>query len=316
MGPGTMRFRWSLLGAYRVEAEKAGFGKVTAEGVVVRITETTTLDVRLKVAAQTATVEVVVKPPLVQIENAAQGTVIEQEQIRQLPLPTRNFQQLLTLTTGTSGPVQNSSELGRGAAPIYVDGNRATSNSIVINGTDANSIGTGSTPNLAVPATDSLEEFIVQTSQFDASQGRVAGGVVAAVTKSGTNNLHGNVYEFFRNDALNANNYFLNQVGAPRPPYKRNQFGGTLGGPVIKDRMWFFVSYQGSREINGTSLLNSIGSVLVPGNLSNDRSTAAIDAFARNLRQPGQPNHVVSARLFESYARSFCSRRLCPMALT
>ena len=85
----------------------------------------------------------------------------------------------MTLTTGTSGPVQNSSELGRGAAPIYVDGNRATSNSIVINGTDANSIGSDSTPNLAVPATDSLEEFIVQTSQFDASQGRVAGGVVA-----------------------------------------------------------------------------------------------------------------------------------------
>ena len=136
---GTGHYAFSLVppGPYRVEAEKAGFGKATAEGVVVRITETTTLDVRLKVAAQTATVEVVVKPPLVQIENAAQGTVIEQEQIRQLPLPTRNFQQLLTLTTGTSGPVQNSSELGRGAAPIYVDGNRATSNSIVINGTDA-----------------------------------------------------------------------------------------------------------------------------------------------------------------------------------
>ncbi|MFZ0139161.1 MAG: carboxypeptidase-like regulatory domain-containing protein, partial [Candidatus Sulfotelmatobacter sp.] len=148
---GAGHYAFSLVppGAYRVEAEKAGFGKVTAEGVVVRITETTFLDVRLKVAAQTATVEVVVKPPLVQIENAAQGTVIEQDQIRQLPLPTRNFQQLLTLTTGTSGPVQNSSELGRGAAPIYVDGNRATSNSVVINGTDANSIGTGSTPNLA-----------------------------------------------------------------------------------------------------------------------------------------------------------------------
>jgi hypothetical protein len=288
---GTGHYAFSMVppGAYRVEAEKAGFGKATAEGVVVRITETTTLDIRLKVAAQPATVEVVVKPALVQIENAAQGTVIEQEQIRQLPLPTRNFQQLLTLTTGTSGPVQNSSELGRGAAPIYVDGNRATSNSVVINGTDANSIGTGSTPNLAVPATDSLEEFIVQTSQYDASQGRVAGGVVAAVTKSGTNNLHGNVYEFFRNDALDANNYFLNAAGAPRPPYKRNQFGGTLGGPVIKDRMWFFVSYQGSREINGTSLLNSIGSVLVPGNLSNDRSTAALDTFAASFANPASP---------------------------
>ena len=282
---GAGHYAFSLVppGTYQVEAEKAGFGKATAEGVVVRITETTTLDIRLKVAAQTATVEVVVKPPLVQAENAAQGTVIEQEQIRQLPLPTRNFQQLLTLTTGTSGPVQNSSELGRGAAPIYVDGNRATSNSIVINGTDANSIGTGSLPNLAVPATDSLEEFIVQTSQFDASEGRVAGGVVAAVTKSGTNNVHGNLYEFFRNDALNANNYFLNASGVPRPPYKRNQFGGTLGGPVIKDRMWFFVSYQGSRERNGTSLLNSVGTVVVPDNLTNDRSDAGIAALGTSF---------------------------------
>jgi hypothetical protein len=282
---GTGHYAFSLVppGAYRVEAEKAGFGKATAEGVVARITETTTLDIHFKVAAQTATVEVVVQPALVQTENAAQGTVIEQEQIRQLPLPTRNFQQLLTLTTGTSGPVQNSSELGRGAAPIYVNGNRSTSNSVVINGTDANSIGTGSLPNLAVPATDSLEEFIVQTSQFDASQGRVAGGIVAAVTKSGTNNFHGNLYEFFRNDALNANNYFLNASGTPRPPYKRNQFGGTLGGPLVKDRVWFFLSYQGSRERNGTSLLNSVGTVVVPDNLTNDRSNAGIAALGASF---------------------------------
>ena len=284
-------YAFSLLppGSYRLETDKAGFSKATAEGIIVRITETTSLDIRLEVATQKAVVEVNVEPSLIQTEDAARGTVIEQEQIRQLPLPTRNFQQLLTLTTGTSGPIQNSSELGRGAAPIYVDGNRATSNSIVINGADANSIGTGSTPNLAVPATDSLQEFIVQTSQFDASQGRVAGGIVAAVTKSGTNNLHGNLYEFFRNTALNANNYFLNAADVPRPPYRRNQFGGTLGGPVIKDRMWFFVSYQGSRETNGTSLLNSIGTVLVPGNLSNDRSTAAIDTLAASFANAASP---------------------------
>ncbi len=281
-------YAFSLLppGSYRLQTDKAGFGTATAEGVQVRITETTTLDIRLQVAAQKAVVEVNVEPALVQTEDAARGTVIEQEQIRQLPLPTRNFQQLLTLTPGTSGPVQNSSELGRGAAPIYVDGNRATSNSIVINGTDANSIGTGSTPNLAVPATDSLQEFIVQTSQFDASQGRVAGGIVAAVTKSGTNNLHGDVYEFFRNDALNANNFFLNHFNVPRPPYKRNQFGGTLGGPLIKDRMWFFVSYQGSRERNGTSLLNSVGTVVVPDNLTNDRSNAGIAALGASFGVP------------------------------
>jgi hypothetical protein len=279
------RFAFALLppGAYRVETEKTGFSKATTEGAVVRITETSSLEIRLGVAAQKAVVDVVSETPLVQTENAARGTVIEQDQIRQLPLPTRNFQQLLTLTPGTSGPVQNSGELGRGAAPIYVNGSRSTSNSVIINGTDANSIGTGSTPNLAVPATDSLQEFIVQTSQYDASQGRVAGGIVAAITKSGTNSIHGNAYEFFRNDVLNANNFFLNGARVPRPPYKRNQFGGTLGGPVVKDRVWFFVSYQGSRERNSTSLLNSIGTVFVPGNLTNDRSDAGIDALAASF---------------------------------
>jgi len=278
----TGHYTFSLVppGSYRLEVEKTGFGKETAEGVTVRITEITHLDISLSLAAQKATVEVTAEAPLVQEDNAARGTVIQQEQIRQLPLPTRNFQQLLTLTPGTSGPVQNSSDLGRGDAPIYVDGLRATSNSVIINGIDANSIGTGSLPNLAVPATDSLQEFIVQTSQYDASQGRVAGGIVAAVTKSGTNEFHGNLYEFFRNTVLDANNYFLNNSGVSRPPYERNQFGGTLGGPIKKDRVWFFVSYQGSRERNDVSLTNSIGTVFVPQNLTNDRSTAGIDAFA------------------------------------
>ena len=267
-------------GNYRIATEKPGFGKATTEGVTVRITEITRLDIRLELATQKATVEVTSEAPLVQAENATRGTVIQQDQIRQLPLPTRNFQQLLTLTPGTSGPVQNSSDLGRGDAPIFVDGLRGTSNSVIINGIDANSIGTGSTPNLAIPATDTLQEFIIQTSQYDASQGRVAGGIVAAVTKSGTDEFHGNLYEFFRNTVLDANNYFLNNSGVSRPPYERNQFGGTLGGPIKKDRVWFFVSYQGSREKNDVSLTNSIGTVFVPENLSNDRSTAGLDAFA------------------------------------
>ncbi len=274
----TGHFTFSVLppGSYHVVSRKAGFADTTADGVAVRITETTNLEMKLEVALQKAIVEVHSE----QAETPTQGTVIQQEQIRQLPLPTRNFQQLLALTPGTSGPVQNSSELGRGAAPIYVNGNRATSNSVVINGADANSIGTGSLPNLAIPATDSLQEFIVQTSQYDASQGRDSGGIVAAVTKSGTNDFHGNVYEFFRNTVLNANNFFLNRAGISRPPYQRNQFGGTLGGPIRKDKLWFFISYQGSREVNGTSLLNSVGTVFIPQNLTNDRSDAGVDAFA------------------------------------
>lgn len=279
------RYIFPLLppGVYQLVATKTGFASTTLEDIVVRITEITSLDVHLVLATQRATVEVNATPSLVQTQDATRGDVIQSTTIRQLPLATRNFQQLLTLTPGTSGPIPNSSDLGRGDTVFNVNGQRSLSNAVVINGVDASSIGTGSTPNLAVPASDSLQEFIVQTSLYDASQGRNAGSVVAAVTKSGTNEFHGNLYEFFRNDDLDANNFFLKEASIPRPPYKRNQFGGTLGGPIKKDRAWFFGSYQGTREVNGTSLENSIGEAFVPGGLTNDRSTATLTALANNI---------------------------------
>ena len=273
-------------GAYRVEAEKTGFAKTAVEGVTVRITEATDLDVQMALATQKQQVEVSSEAPLVQTQTAARGDVIQSRTIEQLPLATRNFQQLLTLTPGTSASIPNSSDLGRGDTAFNVNGQRTLSNAVVINGVDASSIGTGSTPNLAVPTTDSLQEFIVQTNLYDASQGRNAGSVVAAVTKSGTNSFHGDLFEFLRNDKLNANNFFLNGSGIARPTYKRNQFGGTLGGPILKDRIWFFVSYQGTREVNGTSLQNSIGTVFVPGDLSNDRSLPALNALAATYGVP------------------------------
>ncbi|MGA9931527.1 MAG: carboxypeptidase-like regulatory domain-containing protein, partial [Terriglobales bacterium] len=279
------RYTFPLLdpGAYHLEVNQSGFALLKLEGVVVQITETTVADAALRVAGAPTTVSVTGESPLVQTESAAKGTVIDETQVRDLPLPTRNFQQLLALTTGTSGPIQNSSELGRGDVPLYVNGQRSLSNSVVINGTDANSIGTGSSPNLAAPSIDSLQEFIVQTSMYDASQGRNAGGIVAVVTKSGTNNLHGDVFEFLRNTDLDANNYFLNAIGTPRPTYDRNQFGATLGGPVIKDRAWFFISYQGSRETNGTSLTNSLATEFVPAFLGSgplSRTPELLAAFS------------------------------------
>lgn len=268
-------------GTYAMEISANGFAAAKFRGVAVRITETTPLDVALKLKGATEqTVEVTAAPPLVQSENATNGRVIEQATIRQLPLPTRNFQQLLTLTPGTTGSLANSSELGRGDAVVSVNGQRTTSNSIVINGIDSAAIGTGGTPNLAVPATDSMQEFVVQTSLFDATTGRNAGGTIAAVTKSGTNAIHGDAYGFFRDASLNANNFFLKRNHIARPTYDRKQFGGTLGGPIVKDKLWFFTSYQGTRETNGTSLTNSLSTVSVPGCLTNDRSDATLALLA------------------------------------
>jgi outer membrane receptor protein involved in Fe transport len=282
---GNGRYAFPLLdpGAYGLEVTLSGFASVKLEGISVKITESSVVDVALKVASAPTTVSVTGESPLVQTESSARGTVIDETQVRDLPLPTRNFQELLALTTGTSGSIQNSSDLGRGDAAVYVNGQRALSNSVVINGVDANSIGTGSMPNLSVPSIDSLQEFIVQTSMYDASQGRNAGGIVAAITKSGTNRLHGDVYEFLRNTDLDANNFFLNGengVVTPRPTYQRNQFGGTLGGPVIKDRAWFFISYQGTRETNGTSLTNSLATVFLPAFLGSQRDPASLAAFS------------------------------------
>lgn len=286
---GVGRYVFTLLppGSYRLEVNGAGFATANAEGVVVRITENTALDIKMAVAArQKETVTVSEQGSQVQNETSSKGEVIDQNQIRQLPLPTRNFTQLLTLTTGTSGALENSSDLGRGDQVFYVNGQRSLSNNIQINGVDANSVGTGSTPNLSVPAIDSLQEFIVQTSLYDASQGRNAGGVVSGVTKSGTNNWHGDLYEFLRNTVLDGNNYFLNREGVARPKYNRNQFGATFGGPIIKDRAWFFASYQGTREINGTSLTNSLSTMLIPGNLGLQRDPTSLGNFSLSYGIP------------------------------
>jgi outer membrane receptor protein involved in Fe transport len=263
-------------GRYRAEITAQGFRSTVVENVDVNITQTTTLDVKMEAGGvEGGVVTVTAEPPLVQQESSQVGRVIEETQIRQLPLPTRNFQQLLTLSPGTYANVSNNTELGRGDSIVTVNGQRPTSNNVRINGIDANSIGTNSTPNLAVPATDSLQEFIVQTSLYDASQGRNAGGNIEAITKSGSSEFHGNAYEFFRNRSLNSNEAFLTASGVRKPVLSRNQFGGTIGGPILKNRLFFFASYQGTRERNGASLSNSLMFPSIPLQLRDDNRTAA-----------------------------------------
>ncbi|MBV9925180.1 MAG: carboxypeptidase regulatory-like domain-containing protein [Acidobacteria bacterium] len=270
-------------GRYKVEVAARGFKRAVVTELVVNVTQTSTVNLKLEPSNVEETVLVTAEGTLVQQESSQVGRVIETRAITQLPLPTRNFQQLLTLSPGTSSSVSNNTELGRGDAIISVNGQRTTSNSVRINGIDANSVGTNSTPNIAVPATDSLQEFVVQTSLYDASQGRNAGGNVEAVTKSGGRDFHGNLYAFLRDDSLNANDFFLNSAGRPRPVLERKQFGGTLGGPVVQDKLFFFTSYQGTRERNGASLNNSLTFPVIPAALTDNNRTAAGLAAAFNL---------------------------------
>lgn len=266
-------------GEYRLEFSLAGFKTLIVEKAVVKVTETTVADETIEVADIAQTVNVIAASPLLQTTTATTGRVIEEQTIRDLPLATRNFTQLLGLSPGASASIPDNSAVGLNSQDISVNGASRFNNNFQLNGVDTNTIGLNNVFNYPIPATDSLQEFKVQTSLYDASYGRNAGGQVQVITKSGGNEFHGNVYHFFRNNALNANDFFLNATGTRRPLYIRNQFGLTLGGPVRKDRTFFFLSYQGSRERNGAARggnISSISSLSLPPNLTDDRSASGI----------------------------------------
>ncbi len=190
----------------------------------------------------------------VETTNATTGQSISTETIRQLPLATQNYQQLLTLSTGAQSELNASAQLGRGNVRVIVNGQREDNNNYLIEGISATDYNVAQATYIPLPNTDVIQEFKVQTSLYDASQGRNGGGNVNAILKSGTRNYHGDVYEYFRNDVLNANEYFLKAAGQDRPPVKQNTFGGSLGGPVVKEKYgFFFVNYQGTRQRSALS---------------------------------------------------------------
>jgi hypothetical protein len=270
-------------GLYTLRFVRDGFNAMEVQGAQVLITETTVVDVTMKVGGSAQVVTVSAELVALQTSDAATGRVIEEKTIRELPLATRNFTQLLTLSTGAFAPIADNAAIGLNSQDISVNGSRPTNNNLILNAVDANQIGLNNAANLPIPATDTLQEFKVQTSLYDASTGRSGGAAIAAITKSGTSEYHGNLYEFFRNDVLNANNFFFNATGTPRPVLKRNQFGGTFGGPLTlpglydgrKHSTFFFISYQGSREVNGASLTSSVASLSLPVGLTDGNRTAA-----------------------------------------
>lgn len=266
-------------GDYSVNVTANGFKKFIAEDVRVALTETTTLDPSLVVGAVSESVTVNAAPQLVQTEGAQLGRVVDSRTVAELPLATRNFTQILGLSPGAATYLPDNTSVGRNSQNISVNGARVTNNNFQINGIDANSMGTNSAPSLAVPAPETIQEFKVQTSLYDATFGRSGGGNIQAVTKSGGNDFHGGAYGFLRNARFNANNPFLNAAGVARPVLTRKVAGGYLGGPIKKDKLFFFGSFQATRERNGASLINSVSSnVLVDPRLTADRSAATLQA--------------------------------------
>ncbi len=260
-------------GAYQVRVKANGFNLAVFDPVVVVITETTTVDAEPTVGMADP-VEVHIAPFL-QSDGPQLGRVVESRAVSELPLATRNLTQILGLSPGASVDLANNTAVGRNPQNISVNGARTTQNNYQINGVDANNIRNNNFQRVSVPAPETLQEFKVQTSLYDATFGR-SGGNIQAVTKSGANEFHGAGYEYFRNGALNANNPFLKAAGVKRPVLTRNVFGGLLGGPIKRDKLFFFGSYQATRELNGASPNSLSSSVLIAPGLSDDRSALTL----------------------------------------
>lgn len=293
-------------GVYKVEASREGFKTGTFEQVRINITETATLNIPLHVGSVREIVDVEAEPMQLDTISSALGHVTDERMVENLPLVTRNYTQILGLSPGVSGDVTNSAHIGRGDSSLSsatggysIAGGSTNDNNFQMNGTEVNDLMgenaiSGGVP---VPNPDSIQEFKVQVGQYDASYGRNAGANVDVVTKSGANQFHGDVWEYFRNTALNANDFFLKRQGLPRGVLNQNQFGGTLGGPVVKSKVMFFVSYQGTRQRDG---LDNTAGCLTTGSLpsiGNDpaRRTAAALAQQFNGQVPSTGLPIASA---------------------
>lgn len=271
------RYVFPLLspGAYRVEVAANGFRNSVATSVHVVVTETTAANFSLVVQGSVQEVTVTGQSASLQTETSTQGQVITADVIQELPLVTRNFDQILALSPGVAANVFTAGGLGLGSNLMVAHGVSKNDNTYLVNGTDTTDI--FSTNNIPIPNPDTIDEFKVQTSQYDASFGRGGGASVDLLTKGGSNNFHGSVFEFFRNTALNANDYFLKQAKQPRPVLRQNQFGFAFGGPIKKDKLLFFTSYQGTRQANGVGF--GCASTITSPPLTSNRSAAALGAL-------------------------------------
>jgi len=238
-------------GTYRVVVELSGFKPLRRAGIQLETGETAQLDMTLEIGAVSEQVTVTADAPVVRTSTASLGAVVDHEQVVQLPLNGRSFILLASLAPGVAMPA--SSPLPR------INGGRPRTNEYLFDGISVLQPEPGQVP--FFPVIDAIQEFKIESNSPPAEFGRFNGGVINLTTKSGANAFHGDGFEFFRNEALNARNYFQSTLPT-KPTYRRNQFGGTLGGPLIKDRTFFFIDYQGQRQSIGRTQISVVPTVL------------------------------------------------------
>ena len=273
--------------SYRIEIEKPGFKKLIKPDVILHVQDALNIDFEMTLGPVSETVTVEAGAPLVNTESATVSTVIDRTFVENLPLNGRTFQTLIMLTPGVVITTTTFSDQGQ----FSVNGQRADANYFTVDGVSANFGVTGSialqqTASGTLPAlsasggtnslvsVDAMQEFRIQTSSFAPEFGRSPGGQVSIATRSGTNTFHGTLFEYFRNDVLDAKDWFVNFNGLAKPAERQNDFGGVFGGPVIKDKTFFFFSYEGLRLRQPSSLQTT-----VPDSPSRELAPAAIRPY-------------------------------------
>ena len=283
-------------GDYTVSAEHKGFNPVTTSASKLEINQSLKIDIKLEIGSKTETVTVEGAAATVETINPTMGSTVSDRSVQDLPLNGRNVLDLALLQPGVL-PADNPNNTGTTSAntAFSISGGRSDSNTFILDGGANNDLlDNGVVYN---PNPDAVQEFRVLTSNFTAEYGRNGGGIVTVVTKSGTNAFHGSAYDYNRNDAYNANDFFSNLNGQPRDTLKRNQFGGTFGGPIFKNKLFFFGSYEGQRQTDQqpSGQLNVLTPQEANGDFSGSPNQASVASFL--LANPFfQSNSTLAAR--------------------
>src|SRR4029453_6022583 len=309
------------IGTYDIRVEVVGFQTAIHPPVHLELNQTARVDFVMQLGEVTQTVEVTGAPPLLQTDTMELGSVINSKTNEDFPLATRNYIQLTLLAPGSVNPnpqtLTNGQTTANGGRP-YVNGNREQANNFLLDGLDNKQV----SDNLVgyAPSPDAIQEFNMITNNAPADFGNFQGGIVSTTIKSGTNQLHGSAFEFFRNDVLNANTWEGNWSGSPRPKVRWNMFGGSAGGPVVEDKLFFFGDYQGERFNNpaSTSPIGVFTAAERQGDFSQlltERDIQLYNPFLRDAsgsRVP-LPNNQIPAELIDPVARSLFASNLYPL---
>jgi Carboxypeptidase regulatory-like domain/TonB-dependent Receptor Plug Domain len=292
-------------GTYTVSTSPTGFKKTLTTGVELHVNENKTVNLDLQVGQVTETVTVTSESAPVELRSGEVSSLITEKQVTELPLNGRNYAQLALMVPGVS-PVTQAGAGGafatRGTGlnsgvDMSVNGNQSNSNLWTVDGVNNMDVGSNRTL-LVFPSIDAIQEFRVERNSFSAEFGQAQGAVVNLITKGGSNEFHGGLFEFFRNDALNANNFFLNRSGQPKPELEYNNFGGNFSGPIVKNRVFFFWSEEWRRERRGQVLSAKVPTAAEKmGDFSGPLS-AALPHIPGSCRQvpaptPADPNRTV-----------------------